>query len=306
MIGRRVTISGVPFEIIGVMPDGFRGLVVTPPDYWAPLGVAGQFRDEREEAIPIEVIGRLKPGLTSEAATAAVGGVGDGPERLKTLPGRSIRALLSPRQGTLSAEGFGVVFVPLFFAFGLILLIGCANVANLLLARGISRQREIGIRLSLGASRRRIIRQLLTESLMLSLAAGACGVVVARLFLDGGLYAVITTLPPEIAQFMSLFNLTAPTSDWRVVVFLVGGAVASTVFFGLAPALQATRVDLVSSMRGEITKGARPRTSRHALIALQVGASVLLLICAGIFLRGAVTSATKDPGVRTTWSESRT
>ena len=185
-----------------------------------------------------------------------------------------------------------MIFAPLFFAFGLILMIGCANVANLLLARGISRQREIGIRLSLGASRRRIIRQLLTESLLLALAAAACGVAVARLFLDGALYAVTSTLPPEIAQFMSLFNLAAPTSDWRVVVFLVAGAIASTVFFGLVPALQATRVDLVPALRGELTRGARPRRARHALIAVQVGASVLLLICAAVFLRGAVTAAT--------------
>ena len=191
-----------------------------------------------------------------------------------------------------------MIFAPLFFAFGLILMIGCANVANLLLARGLSRQREIGIRLALGASRRRIIRQLLTESLILSLAAAICGVVVARLFLDGALYAVIITLPAEIAQFMSLFNLTAPTADWRVLVFLVVGAIASTVFFGLAPALQATRVDLVPTIHGELTRGARPRGARHALIAVQVGASVLLLVCAGVFLRGAVTAATKNPEVR--------
>ena len=134
-------------------------------------------------------------------------------------------------------------------------MIGCANVANLLLARGISRQREIGIRLSLGASRGRLIRQLLTESLMLSLAAAVCGVGVAGLFLNGGLYAVVSTLPPEIAQFMTLLNLAAPTSDWRVLLFLVIGAVASTVFFGLAPALQATRIDLVPTMRGEVIEG---------------------------------------------------
>ena len=318
VIGRRVMIGRAPFEIVGVMPDGFRGLAVTPPDYWAPLALAAQFRDAREETIPIEVLGRLKPGLAPEAAAAAVSAWATGradlpPSRAgrasaspaeafggggQTPPGSPIRAFLSPRQGTLSSDGFGVIFAPLFFAFGLILMIGCANVANLLLARGLSRQREIGIRLSLGASRRRIIRQLLTESLILSLAAAICGVVVARLLLDGALYAVIITLPPEIAQFMSLFNLTAPTSDWRVLVFLVVGAIASTVFFGLAPALQATRVDLVPAIHGELTRGARPRGARHALIAMQVGASVLLLVCAGVFLRGAVTAATKNPDVR--------
>ena len=298
VIGRRVMLGRAPFEIVGVMPDGFRGLGVTPPDYWAPLALAAQFRDAREETIPIEVIGRLKPGLAPEAAAAAVSAWATGRADFKTTPGRPIRASLSPRQGMLSSDGFGVIFAPLFFAFGLILMIGCANVANLLLARGLSRQREIGIRLSLGASRRRIIRQLLTESLILSLAAAICGVVVARLFLDGALYAVVTTLPPEIAQFMTLFNLAAPTSDWRVLVFLVVGAIASTAFFGLAPALQATRVDLVSAMHGELTRGARRRGARHALIAMQVGASVLLLICAGVFLRGAVTAATKSPDVR--------
>ena len=152
-----------------------------------------------------------------------------------------------------------LLFSPLFFAFGLILAIGCANVANLLLARGVSRQREIGIRLSLGASRRRIIRQLLTESLLLALAAAACGLVVSHLFLESALYAVITTLPPEIAQFVNLFNLAVVTPDWRVLVFLVAGAIVSTVFFGLAPALQATRLDLVPTMRGQVTRDARPR-----------------------------------------------
>jgi predicted permease len=192
-----------------------------------------------------------------------------------------------------------LLFSPLFFAFGLILAIGCANVANLLLARGISRQREIGIRLSLGASRRRIIRQLLTESLLLALAAAACGVVVSHLFLESALHAVITTLPPEFAQFVSLFNLAVVTPDWRMLVFLVAGAIVSTVFFGLAPALQATRLDLVPTMRGEVTRDARPGRARHALIAVQVGASALLVICAAIFLRGAFAAATKDPGVRT-------
>ena len=300
VIGRRVVANGAPYEIVGVMPDGFRGLGVTPPDYWAPLALAGQFRDQdagREDTIAIEVIGRLKPGLSPEAAAAALSVWASG--RIDTPSRLPIHVSLTPRQGTLSSAGFAVVFSPLFFAFGLILTIGCANVANLLLARGVSRQREIGIRLSLGASRRRIIRQLLTESLLLALAAAACGLVVSWLFLEAALHVVITTLPPDIAQFVTLFNLAAPRPDWRLLVFVAAGAILSTVFFGLAPALHATRLELVPTMRGEVTRDARPGRARHALIAVQVGASALLLICAVIFLRGALAAATAAPGIRT-------
>ena len=297
VIGRRVTIGRAPYEIIGVMPDDFRGLGVTPPDYWAPLALAETRSEFQVESI--EIIGRLPSGESREAAAAALSAWASGRAEFKPPRGRPIQASLTPRAGTVSRDGFGVVFSPLFFAFGLILLIGCANVANLLLARGVARQREIGVRLSLGASRQRIIRQLLTESLILSLAAAAGGRLVARLFLDGAFYAVTSTVPPEIARVISLINLTSPPSDWRVLVFLTAGAIVATVFFGLAPALQASRVDLLSTMRGEVTRGARPRRARHVLIAVQVGASALLLICAGVFLRGALTAAAKDPGVRT-------
>ena len=118
-------------------------------------------------------------------------------------------------------------------------------------------------------------------------------------FSRGALSAAMTTIPPEFVQFVSLLNLAAPAADWRVLMFLVAGAVVSTVFFGLAPALQATRLDLVRTMRGEVTRDARPRRARQTLIAVQVGASALLLICAAIFLRGAFAAATQDPGVRT-------
>jgi predicted permease len=310
VIGLRVVVNGAPYEIAGVMPDGFRGLGVTPPDFWAPLALAGQFRAAaagREDAAAIEVIGRLKPGTSSQAATAALAGWASGRPEFKNPPGHPMQVSLTTRTGTLS-DGYGrlegpvyalFIFSPMFFAFGLILMIGCANVANLLLARGVSRQREIGIRLSLGAARRRIIRQLLTESLLLSLAAAAGGLVVSRLFLESALHAAITTMPPDVAEFVSLMNFAATGPDWRVLVFVVAGAIVSTVFFGLAPALQATRLDLVRTMRGEVTKDARPRRARHALIAVQVGASTLLLICAAIFLRGALSAATAEPGYRT-------
>ena len=307
VIGRSVRVNGLPYEIVGVMPDGFRGLGIGPPDYWAPLALAGQFRDDyaRSEAtIPIDVVGRLKPGMSPESATAALTVWASG--RTDLLPSRAQRASappptsirLRPRQGT-SPDDAGealLVFSPIFFAFGLVLMIGCANVANLQLARGVSRQREIGIRLSLGASRRRIIRQLLTESLILALAAAACGLAVSRLLLEGAVYAATTTMPPELAEQLSV---GVPAADWRVLVFLVAGAIVATVFFALVPALQATRLELVRTMRGDVTRDARPDRARHALIAVQVGASALLLICAAIFLRSAFAAATVNPGVRT-------
>ncbi|HLG57998.1 MAG TPA: ABC transporter permease [Vicinamibacterales bacterium] len=301
VVGRNLRVNGLPYEIVGVMPDGFRGLGIGPPDYWAPLALAGRFRDHyagRPDEIPVDVVGRLKPGVSPESATAALTVWASGRIDLETIPGRPAAIRLRPRQGTSpdDAREALLVFSPIFFAFGLILMIGCANVANLQLARGVSRQREIGIRLSLGASRRRIIRQLLTESLLLALAAAACGLAASRLFLEGAVYAAATTMPPELADQLSI---GAPAADWRVLVFLVAGAVVSTLFFGLVPALQATRLELVRTMRGEVTKDARPGRARHALIAVQVGASALLLICAAIFLRGALAAATVNPGVRT-------
>ncbi|HEY9463313.1 MAG TPA: ABC transporter permease [Vicinamibacterales bacterium] len=307
IIGRRVVINNAPFEIVGVMPDGFRGLGLATPAYWAPLASAGQFRDVfagREETMAIEVVGRLKRDLSPKAAAASLSVWAARTRTAKTGSNTTddrVSVTLTPRQGTEPGDALEALmaFAPLFFAFGLILLIGCANVANLLLARSLARQREIGVRLSLGASRRRIIRQLLTESLLLSLGAAVCGLFVSRMILEGLLAAAITLPPPDLVQAIAMLNLTVPAPDWRVALFVVAVASMSAVFFGLAPALHATRLDLVRTMRGDITSDARPGRARHALISLQVGASALLLICAVIFLRGAVTAASQPPAIRT-------
>ena len=145
------------------MPAGFRGLEVSAPDFWAPLSQLAQFRPGhrgREDSVGVDVVGRLKPGVSMESARAQLA-AWDSNRQTPTADRRAETIVLLPRRGTLPQPMEAVaVFTPLFFAFGLILMIGCANVANLLLARGVARQREIGIRLSLGASRRRIIRQL--------------------------------------------------------------------------------------------------------------------------------------------------
>ena len=299
VLGRTVRVNGAAFNVVGVMPDGFRGLTVGTPDFWAPLSLAGHFRSsdrERDVVTDLSVIGRLKPGLPLGRAVAQLIAwdsrrAPDGPRERPTA-----NLTLEPRLGTVPQPGEALLlFMPLFFAFGLVLMIGCANVANLLLARGVARQREIGIRLSIGASRRRVVWQLLTENLLLALAAAAFGFGVSRLALTVLVYALTSTFPPDFGNL----RLSVPPADWRVVLFLVASAMVSTVCFALVPALQATRVELVRAIRGEVVRDARPSRTRDALVALQVTGSVLLLICAAVFLRSSWEAATIDPGIRT-------
>jgi predicted permease len=298
VLGRTVLVNGAPFEIIGVTAAGFRGLEVRGPDAWAPLSQLGQFRPAdrgREEAAAVEIVGRLRPDVSKGNARAQLA-AWDSNQSADTPDRRSATFDLLPRRGTVPQPLEAIaLFSPLFVTFGLILMIGCANVANLLLARGVARQREIGIRLSLGASRRRIVRQLMTESVLLALAAAAGGYLISRLALEGAVYWALRTMPVDIGDV----NLSVPAADWRVAMFLVVGAVAATGFFALMPALHATAIDPIRTLRGELVKDSRPGRARNALIGLQVFASALLLICAAVFLRSAIASARFDPGLRT-------
>jgi putative ABC transport system permease protein len=316
ILGRQLLVNGVTFEIVGVMPEGFRGLTVAPDDYWAPLSKLGYVSPahrgpgSNDANVGLDIIGRLKPGLSRQTAQAglavwAAGQPSSSPSDLSTrsgssrAPSRDERGApnitLLPRLGTVQQPREAVlVTAPLFFGFGLILLIACANVANLLLARAVVRQREIGIRLSLGATRRRIIRQLLTESVLLALLAAAAGFAISRVALEVIINAVTTSWPPEIGDI----RLLVPDADWRVALFLIIGAAVSTIVFGLAPALQATRLEPLRTIRGEVVRDARPGRARNFLIGLQVSASGLLLISAAVFLRSAFAATAFTPGMR--------
>ena len=298
VLGRTILVNGVPFEIIGVTAAGFHGLEVGGPDLWAPLSQLGQFRPAdrgREDTVGVEIVGRLRRGMSKDQARAQLAAWNSN-QSADTRHRRSTNIDLLPRRGTIPQPLEAIaVFAPLFVAFGLILLIACANVANLLLARGVARQREIGIRLSLGASRRRIVRQLMTENVLLGLVAAAGGYLISRLALEGAVSWGLRALPVDIGDV----NLSVPAADWRVALFLVVAAVAATGFFALLPALRATAIDPVRTLRGQLVKDVRPGRARNVLIGVQVFASALLLICAAIFLRSAVAAARFDPGLRT-------
>jgi predicted permease len=300
VLGRALRISGATLEVVGVMPDGFRGLTINAPDFWAPLSLLGRLRPlhaGREDTVGLDIVGRLAAGVSPGEARAQLA-VWDARQRRAggTQDGTAAPLALEPRRGTLQrTPEVLALFTPLFFAFGLVLAIGCANVANLLLARGVARRREIGVRLALGASRQRIVRQLLTESLLLALAAAGLGYLISRGVLAGGIHALTRTMPPDFGDV----RLPVPAADWRVALFLVAAAVVATLVFALAPARQATRVDLVRAMRGEGMRQAPPGRARSILVWLQVTASTLLLICSAVFLRSALASARVDPGLRT-------
>lgn len=296
VVGRSLLINGRHYDIVGVTPEGFRGLRPGSADYFAPLSLIAPLQPAMAgRDYDVDIIGRLRPGVSRDAAAAQLA-AWDSRSQSDATNNRAAGITVVPRRGTVPQplEAL-IVFSPLFVAFGLILLIGCANVASLLLARTVSRQKEIGIRLSLGASRRQILRQLLTESLILALAAAVVGYGISRLFLEVTIYAVMTTMPPDIGDV----RLLVPKGDWRVAVFLVVGAAAASLMFGLAPALQATRLELVRTIRGEVMRDARPGRTRGLLIGLQVTASALLLICSAVFLRSVLTSSTLDLGFRT-------
>ena len=300
VINRTLRVNGASFNVVGVAPESFRGLSpVAAPDYWAPVAGVRYFypRDEVDEtSVGLQVVGRLRPGVSQAQALVQL----QAWDSRRTADGSGTRPpslVLEPRLGTIPMSADVMLqFTPLFFAFGLILVIGCANVANLLLARAVARQREIGIRMAIGASRSRVILQLLTESLLLSLVSAALAFGVSRVVLTGVVHAVTSTFPPDIGNI----RLAAPPADWRVVLFLVAGAVVSTLFFALAPAFQATRVELVRAIRGEVVRTGHSGRARDALVALQVTGAVLLLICAAVFLRSSWDAAKVDLGIRMT------
>ncbi len=301
VVGQRVVMNGVSLRIVGVAQKGFGGLEAVPFQFWAPITMIGLLDPSRDIFAPkpaaaLRIIGRIRPGVSVEQTNQ---------ELLAWV--RSTTADRPPSQGAaevlLTSRATSIaltpetiaVFSPIAIAFLLVMLIACANVANVMLARGMARQREIGIRLAMGAGRARLIRQLLTESVVLAAPSALVGYLVSRVTINLGLRAMFATVPASYRAYIRPMPLTP---DTRVAVFMMAAAVIAAVAFGLAPALQATRPSVVQATRGDFDSNLRPSKMRSVLVVSQITASVLLLICAGLLLRAARNARSVSPGIR--------
>jgi predicted permease len=300
IINQTINLDGRAHTVVGVAGEKFRGLHMgLPPEFWQPMPPARNDAGARGSR-SLQVVGRLREGANLEAANAQVTAIAarlaqdfpetnrgtlerpDEPRPVIVLP----ESRIGPRQRNTIAGMMGM----LMLMVGLVLLIACANVANLLLARASVRRREIAIRLALGSGRLRLVRQLLTESMCLALLGGV-----------GGLLLTLWT-----SDFLPKFFPAEATGgldlsvDWRVLGFTLGLSVLTGILFGLAPALQASRPDLLSALKDDTgapeVRGFGRFGLRNGLVVLQVALSLVLLICAGLFMRSLRAASTADPG----------
>ena len=290
IVGKKILLRGHPFEVVGVAPPGFAGLG-DRTGFWAPITPASVFDHSSDLFGPsrpraLEIVARLKSGFTIRQAENGVAlwarrFTADLPAAEQAIGAIAIsRATLKPFNPWNNAAFFSLVLV----AFAAILMIACTNVANMMLARSVARQREIGVRFALGASRRRLIRQLLTESTLMVLPSAALGILLSRGIIKACLWLLVTTLPPGIASFINRIPQLSP--DIRVLAFSLAAAFLAAIACGLAPALQSTRTNLTQAAHGDFGNNWRPSRVTNALLVGQIVVCVLMLVTAGVMLRG--------------------
>ncbi|HSL21810.1 MAG TPA: ABC transporter permease [Vicinamibacterales bacterium] len=293
IVGSTVVLNGTPFTVVGVGAERFRGPFVMAPDVWVPVMAstllgASESTLARRQSVWAIALGRLAPNTGVAAAQAELGAIAAGLEREypEENRGQGVRvtaASLFPGDLRAMVGGFLVL---LLAVSGLVLLIASTNVAGMLLARAATRQREIAVRLALGASRAQLVQQLVTEGLLLFLIAGVAGVLLAR-WLVVALMALVPRLPVQLA-----FD---PRMDWLVLGFALGASLLTGLLAGTVPALQSTRPQLVPALKNEAAGGATLRL-RSTLLTVQIAFSMLLLIVAALFARALAHAHDIDPG----------
>jgi predicted permease len=296
VIGKTVIVNGRAFTIIGIAPQGFYGSEIGyRPEIWFPTMMQPQIEGRRsileERDNPrFFAQGRLKPGVTARQAEAELNAIAAQLAREFPEENEGMAIALSP-PGLIGSRFRGPVIGysgVLMAVVGLVLLLACVNLANLLLARATERRKEIAVRLAIGASRRRLVRQLLTESVLLSTLGGALGLLLAVWLADA-----MTAFKPPI-------DVPLPVElsiDGRALLFTLIVSALTGVIFGLGPALQSTKPDLAPALKDETSLGGYRRSwLRNGLVVSQVSLSLVLLICAGLAARGLQRAQTLDPG----------
>lgn len=287
-IGKAVTLDGASCTVVGIMPEGF-SFPAAQIDCWLPRAFEPSFlpRESIERGAGyLNMIGRLKPGVTTQQAQTELEGIAEG-NKIADHPDASFGILVVPMP-EVATRGVRPTLFILLGAVAFVLLIACANVANLLLAKAAGRQKEIAVRAALGATRTRLIRQFLTESLLLALMAGALGVLLASWGVDLLVGAATGNIP----------RASEISVDARVLVFTLIVAVLTGVIFGLAPALQASKMDLNDALKdtGRGSTGGLRTRIRSGLVIAEVALSVVLLIGAGLLIRSFVLLQNVDAG----------
>ncbi len=287
-LGRALELEAGPVTIVGVVRDEFGGIDDFPRDLWVP--------EDPAAARPMQAVARLRAGVSPVEAALRLQEFAARMAPPDT-PSRDVRAVLVPN-GTPNPLSIELVAMlsPVFAAFTLVLLAACINVSNVMLARALTRQREIAVRLSLGASRARIVRQLLTEGLLVAVLAGAAALALAVWLLRAALVVLFGTLPPFVA---SLLRIVPMPLDARVFLFAFAAALAATLVFALMPALQASRQPLTGALRGQ--RAGQPSTSRarNALVVAQVAVSIVLVVTALVLARNFASLTRLDLGFST-------
>jgi putative ABC transport system permease protein len=292
IVGKTITLNDSIFTVVGVTPENFR--YFRPFDAWIPLAIDLERDRANGNTSSQSTVARLKPGVTLEQARAELDTLLQSYETTK-LEGRQrldLRPRLVPLQELLLGDSRRPILV-LLGAVGLVLLIACANVANLLLARAVTREKELAIRGALGAGRLRLVRQMLTECLLLALAGSAAGLLLAS-WLIGLLESLKSTDP--LGQ---MGRVAAITIDLRVLGFTLLITLVTGLLFGLLPALRFSRTDLnVSLKEGGRGGGFHGRGLRNALMVSEVALAIVLLVGAGLLIRSFAKLLDVDPGYR--------
>jgi predicted permease len=292
LVGRTIRFNGHPYEVVGIVGKEFVGTQPNVPDYWVPLAMRGQLHGDPGDRLysergygSVALYGRLRPEVLPAQAAAAI-----------NVPAATIakgetptaRIAITGASTFVNLKEFMPFVLPMSLAVGVVLAIACANVANLLLARAVGRRREIEIRLAVGSSYRRLVRQLVTENAVLGLLGGLAGLTASHLAMRLGYNAVLSRVPLP-SGYKEAFSIHL-NPDWRVFAFVCVISIAAAVLFGLAPA--------VNSARARVTP-VRSRF-RNALVVAQVGLCLALLVASSLLLRSLWFVEAMDPGFPTT------